>query len=112
VLGDHLCRVLDRVTGQTVTHKLRMTPFKGNATLSLQAKHGNAMRIAAEIGQNRLGAAEGRFGIDHPFGFAERGEPGFECGRLGQSGMVTEENEVPGVVQGEQAFDEQAAKEP
>jgi hypothetical protein len=70
------------------------------------------MRIAGEIGQHRLGAAEGRFGIDHPFGFAERGEPGFECGRLGQSGMVIEENKVPGVVQGEQAFDEQVAKEP
>ena len=31
--------------------------------------------VSAEIGQHRLGPAEGWFGIDHPFGFAQRGQP-------------------------------------
>lgn len=33
------------------------------------------MCVSAQIGQNRLGPAEWRFGVDHPFGFGERGEP-------------------------------------
>ncbi len=31
------------------------------------------MGVAAEVGQHLVGSPEGRFGIDHPFGFAERG---------------------------------------
>ena len=33
------------------------------------------MGVSTEIGQHLFGPAEGWFGIDHPFGFAERGQP-------------------------------------
>lgn len=36
------------------------------------------MSIAAQVGKHGLWAAKGRLGIDHPFGFAERGELGGE----------------------------------
>ena len=33
---------------------------------------GHAMRVAAQIIQNSFGTTERRFGVDHPFHFAER----------------------------------------
>ena len=41
-------------------------------------RDGDAVGVAAQIGQHSLGTAKGRFGIDHPVGFAERSEPGRE----------------------------------
>ena len=72
----------------------------------------HAVSVTAEIGQHRLRAAERRLGVDHPFSFAERGQPGGECAGIGQSRSVTEEDQVSGVVEGEQACEEYAAKEP
>ena len=43
------------------------------------------MGIAAEIGQYGFWPAKGRFGIDHPFGFAKKSEPFGEGGGVGQS---------------------------
>ena len=42
---------------------------------------GDAMGVTREIGQDLLGAGEGLFGIDHPFGLAQRREVG--CERVG-----------------------------
>ncbi len=38
-------------------------------------RDGGPVGVTAQAGQNRLRPAEGRFGIDNPFGAAEPGEP-------------------------------------
>lgn len=50
--------------------------------------NGDAVRVAAEIGQHGLGFSEGRLGIDHPFGLSERGTSGGEGARVGQLGKI------------------------
>ena len=40
--------------------------------------------VAAEIVQHLLGSAKRWFGIHHPFGFAERGQPVCKCTGLSQ----------------------------
>ena len=69
-------------------------------------RYGDAVGVAAEIGQNRLGAAEGGLGIDHPFGFAERGQPGGEAGGVRKVHQIAEEGEFPGAVQREKPLQE------
>ena len=44
----------------------------------------DTMGVSAEIGQHLFGPTEGRFGIDHPFDFAKRGQPVCKCTGLGQ----------------------------
>ena len=51
----------------------------------------NAMGVAAEIGQHLLGAAEGRFGVDHPVDPAQRRAIGGEGAGLGERSEVAEE---------------------
>ena len=63
-------------------------------------RNGDAVRVAAQIGQHSLGPSERWFGVDHPFGFAERGEPGGEGLRVGQFGQSAEEGQLTGPVQG------------
>ena len=77
-----------------------------------RVRDGDPVGIAAQIGQHRLWPAEGRFGIDHPFGFAERGEPGGE--RLGvcQLGQIAEEGQLTGPVQIPQPLQKQAPEQP
>ena len=53
-------------------------------------RDGDAVDVAAKVGEDRLWAAEGRFGVDHPFGFMEWCRPGGECGDVGQSRLVAE----------------------
>ena len=72
----------------------------------------DAVGVAAEIGQHRLGAAEGRLGIDHPFGLAERGKPGGEGVGVRESGQVAEEDQRASAMQRAQPLNEQAAKQP
>ena len=67
--------------------------------------------IAAEIGQHGLGTAEGRFGVDHPFRFAERGEPLREGISLRQPFEIAEEGQLTGPVQIHQLFQKQAPKQ-
>ena len=43
-----------------------------------------AVSVSAEISKYGFGSAEGRFGIDHPIGFAQRREMGLEGIRVGQ----------------------------
>ena len=45
---------------------------------ALQTTAGQGVGVSTEIGQHRLGAAEGRFGINHPVRFTQWSEPGGE----------------------------------
>jgi hypothetical protein len=65
------------------------------------------VRVSAAIGQNSFGAAEGWFGIDHPFGFAERGQPFGKGISVRKSGQITEEGKFSCSVQRDQPFNEQ-----
>ena len=44
---------------------------------------GHPVSVPAQIGQNRLGPAEWRFGVDYPGNLAKRGETGLEAIRIG-----------------------------
>ena len=52
------------------------------------------MGVAAEIGQHGLGTAERGLGVDDPFGFAQRREPGGEGVSLCKPGQITEEGQI------------------
>ena len=68
--------------------------------------------IAAEVGQHGLGAAEGRFGINNPLGFAERGEPLREGVSIGQLSQIAEEGQLPCAMQIHQPVQKQAPEQP
>ena len=53
------------------------------------------MGVAAEIVEDLLGAAERSFGVDDPFGLAQRSQMGGEGRRLGERGEVSEEVQAP-----------------
>lgn len=67
--------------------------------------------IAAQIGKHGLWAAKGRFGIDHPFGFTEWGEPGGKGIRPDQPLQVAIESQLSGLVQRHQAVQKEAAEQ-
>lgn len=67
----------------------------------------HAVGVSAEIGQHGLGSCEGRLGIDHPFGFAERCAPVGKGIRVHQLVEIAEEGKLSGAVQCEQALREQ-----
>ena len=54
-------------------------------------RDGDAVGVAAEIGQHLLGAAEGRFGVDHPVDPAQRRAVSGEGAGRGKRGEVAEE---------------------
>jgi len=56
-----------------------------------QTTAGQWMGISTQIGQHCLGAAEGWFGIDHPFDLAERREPRRKSLGVRQAGEIAEE---------------------
>jgi hypothetical protein len=51
---------------------------------------GDAMGVAAEIGQHLFGATERRLGIDDPFDASQLVEPGGKGRGLGKTGEVAE----------------------
>ena len=69
------------------------------------------MRVAGQVGEHRVGSAKRRLGIDHPFDLSQCAEVGFEDCRLGQGGLVGEELQTPGLVRGDQPFQEQTAEQ-
>jgi hypothetical protein len=73
---------------------------------------GDAVGVAAEIGEHGLGAAEGGLGVDHPLGLAERGEVCREGSGIGQPRQIAEDLELPRLVQGRQPLEEQAPEQP
>lgn len=71
----------------------------------------NTVRVTTEVGQNCLGAAERWFGVNDPFGFAERRKPYGEGFSVRQLGQVTEEGQLSGAMKRHQSFHKQAAKQ-
>lgn len=83
-------------------------------------RYRHAVGVPAEIGEDSLRPAEGRFGVvsktrlrhaDDPFGFAERSEAGGEGRGGGQSFQITEELKLPCLVQCRQPFQEEAPEQ-
>jgi len=74
-------------------------------------RDGDAVGIAAEIGQHGFGPAEGWLGIDDPVGFAQRREVGREVIRVCQSHQIAEKAQLADPVQPHQSFEEQAAEQ-
>lgn len=50
----------------------------------------HAVRLAPEVGQHRFRATERRFGVDHPFRFAERGQPSGKGPGVGKPRLTAE----------------------
>src|SRR5271157_4619983 len=72
---------------------------------------GDAMRVAREIGQDLLGAGEGFFGIDDPFGLAQRRENGGKRARLVETDEIGKELQLARSVHGFEAMQEQAPEQ-
>src|SRR3981189_1867728 len=72
---------------------------------------GDAMGIAAEIGQHLFGATEWRLGIDDPFDASELVEPGGEGRGLGKTGEVAEEADLASIECILQILQEQPTKQ-
>ena len=73
-------------------------------------RDGDAVGIAAQVGKYGLWATEGRFRVDHPFGFAERIQPSDEGVRLRQPLQVLIESHLSGLVQGKQPVQKEEAE--
>ena len=65
-------------------------PAEGDAALvegdQAAVGDGDAVGVAGEVGQDRLGAGEGALGVDHPLGAAQRGQVSGEGGTVGEAG--------------------------
>jgi len=72
----------------------------------------DAVRVSAQVSENGLRAAKGRFGIDHPFNLSEPGEPGGKRLCRQQSGEIAEEFQLPGAVQAHEPVQKQTPKQP
>src|SRR5262245_43891072 len=72
---------------------------------------GDAMDVTREIGQDLLGAGEGFFGIDHPFGLAQRREVGCEGVDVLERGEIGEELKLSCCMQSLDSFEEQASEQ-
>jgi hypothetical protein len=103
-------------------HNLRLIvvtiilPTKGGAAIDQADEAGvgyrDTMGVAAEISEYLLGSAEGRLGVDHPLGAAQRSELfGKDCW-LCEVGKIAEEAQVPGIECRLQALKEQSAEKP
>jgi len=67
----------------------------------------DAMGVAREVGEHRLGSAERLLRIDHPFRASERGEEGSERCGICECCVLTEELETSGLVSRDQLLQEQ-----
>jgi len=73
---------------------------------------GDAMGIAAEIGQHLFGAAEWWLGVDHPVEVLEFAETTCEGLRFGKAGEIAEEPQLAGREGVLQLLQEQPAEQP
>ena len=73
--------------------------------------YGDPVGIARQVGQHGPGPAEGPFGIDHPFGLAQRLEEGGKGGPVGQALMIAEEGQAVLVMGSGQHRQHQAPEE-
>ena len=72
---------------------------------------GDPVRVALEIGEYGLGAAERRLGVDGPSFLPERDEMAQEAAVVDQIRLRAEEDELAGFVQRDQLGEKQAAEE-
>jgi hypothetical protein len=74
-------------------------PTEGDATLvhreQATVRDRHAVGIARQVGEHRCGASKRALGIDHPFAFAQRGEPAVEGVQLGKRCVLAEELQAP-----------------
>ena len=82
------------------------------AGLDAAVGDGDAMGVAAEIGENLRGAAERLLGVDDPIDAPRGGQMGGERRGIGETRKIAEEAEIAFVEGGLQAFEEQAAEQP
>ena len=82
------------------------------AGLDAAVGDGDAMGVAAEIGEHLRGSAEGLLGVDDPIEATHGGQMRGERGGIGQLGEIAEELEALRVEGGLHAFEEQAAEQP
>src|SRR5712691_3553468 len=71
-------------------------------------RDGDAVGVARQIGQHRLGPAKRALAVDDPFELAQRCEIGGEGAALVEAGVVAEELQAAGGVKGGELFQEQA----
>src|ERR1700677_4662744 len=81
------------------------------AGLDAAVGDGDAMGVAAEIGEDLRGAAERLLGIDDPIDAPRGGPMGGERRGIGQMRQIAEEAEFACVEGGLQALEEQAAEQ-
>jgi len=72
---------------------------------------GDAVGIAAEVGQHLGRTAEGRLGIGDPVHLGQLSEPALEGDGVRQGRQLAEELKLTGVEGGLQAFEEEAAEQ-
>src|SRR5271156_5762260 len=82
------------------------------AGLDAAVGDGDAMGVAAEIGENLRGSAKGLLGVDNPVEATHCGQVCGEGGVIGEIGEITEESEALRVEGDLQAFEEQATEQP
>ena len=73
---------------------------------------GDAVGVAAEIGEHLLGAAEGRLGVDHPVDPAQRRAVGGEGAGLGERSEIAEEAQSAVGEGGGEAFEKEPPETP
>ena len=102
--------------GAAATLGAVVLPFEGHARLverdQAAVGDGDAVGIARQIGQHRLGPTEWSLRVDYPLGLTERRQMGGERLALRQSGMVAEELQAPGVVRGGERLQDQPTEQP
>ena len=73
---------------------------------------GDAMGVAAEIGQDLCGSAEGPLGVNDPVDASHGLDATSESGEFGKRCEIAEEAQGAGVEGRDQAFEKKPAKEP
>ena len=73
---------------------------------------GDAVGVAGEIGEHRLGPGEGPLGVDDPLDLAQRRQIRGEGMALGERRVIAEEVEAAGIVRGRELLQEQPAEQP
>ena len=90
-------------------------PLEGDALVverdETRIRDGDAVGVEGEIGEDGLWPGERPFGVDHPFGAAQRRERGAEGALVGERGEVAEEGEASGRMQGREPVEEEPAEQ-
>ena len=74
-------------------------------------RDGDAVSVARQISEHRLGTGEGAFGIDEPLGLFERYQEGGERFCAGEMGVFAEEGELACLMRSGQLLDHQAPEQ-